>query len=434
MRVRDAMAKGRMLLLCGMDVIYEALYDVLNQRYVRRRTEEGEIELLLRLAIGARSQLCSMAPSFKLLVLVDQDQAFRQLDVPFLNRFMDEHHLERGFEKQLVEPTELLDQARQQLLVQLQAWAEVVALEAGCELVAGGLKPSTLASLLLARPEANLEELKLAIFDMALPLAVFRSKSLQQLGSADNSYFQVRCSLASSMAHVISSADGGILCELSTSSPMAHMPPLQDLAEVGGSSIIPLAQLSGSQQLEDILEKFFSKDSARSSGDRTLVLQVDALSCSPSRLALTRHRCAAKARNRVAECCFVADKLTDRLGAAARSHVFLVLHRVGWTTHGSDWDFQRDFLQSSVYELHVRGLIPSLAEFLGSTVHVPRHWVVGCQRLRILQVWRPLPSGFVACAGRFSKRPLWRRSSPWLCWSWRSGPTVTLEPCNCTCA
>ncbi|CAE7897813.1 RNF213 [Symbiodinium microadriaticum] len=280
MRVRDAMAKGRMLLLCGMDVIYEALYDVLNQRYVRRRTEEGEIELLLRLAIGARSQLCSMAPSFKLLVLVDQDQAFRQLDVPFLNRF----------EKQLAEPTELLDPARQPLLAKLQAWAEVLALEAGCDVVAGGLTPSTLASLLLARPEADLQQLKLAILDMALPLAVFRSKSLQQLRE-ENSYFQVRRSLASSMVHIVSGVNsGGILCELSTSSPMAHMPPLQDLAEVGGHSIIPISQLSGSQQLEDILEKFFS-EGAGTSENRTLVLQVDALSCSTSRLALTRHRC-----------------------------------------------------------------------------------------------------------------------------------------------
>ncbi|CAE7456062.1 RNF213, partial [Symbiodinium sp. CCMP2456] len=297
MRVRDAMAKGRMLLLCGMDVIYEALYDVLNQRYVRRRTEEGEIELLLRLAIGARSQLCSMAPSFKLLVLVDQDQAFRQLDVPFLNRF----------EKQLVEPTELLDPARQPLLAKLQAWAEVLGLEAGCDVVAGGLT--------LARPEADLQQLKLAILDMALPLAVFRSKSLQQLRE-ENSYFQagagiwrpisslanpltciqVRRSLASSMVHVVSGVNsGGILCELSTSSPMAHMPPLQDLAEVGGHSIIPISQLSGSQQLEarrpgvltslssplvcavsakpfavwqDILEKFFS-EGAETSENRT---------------------------------------------------------------------------------------------------------------------------------------------------------------------
>ncbi|CAE7752499.1 RNF213 [Symbiodinium necroappetens] len=300
MRVRDAMAKGRMLLLCGMDVIYEALYDVLNQRYVRRRTEEGEIELLLRLAIGARSQLCSMAPSFKLLVLVDQDQAFRQLDVP------------------------------QPLLAKLQAWAEVLALEAGCDVVAGGLTPSTLASLLLARPEADLQQLKLAILDMALPLAVFRSKSLQQLRE-ENSYFQVRRSLASSMVHIVSGVNsGGILCELSTSSPMAHMPPLQDLAEVGGRSIIPISQLSGSQQLEDILEKFFSEGAGTSENrtvKRTLVLQVDALSCSTSRLALTRHR-AEEARNPPA-------KNTLRLGAAARSHVFLVLHRVGWTSEGS---------------------------------------------------------------------------------------------------
>ena len=65
---------------------------------------------------------------------------------------------------------------------------------------------------------------------------------------------QVRRSLASSMAHVISGvAAAGILCELSTSSPMAHMPPLQDLAEVGGHSIIPISQLSGSEQLEDEL-------------------------------------------------------------------------------------------------------------------------------------------------------------------------------------
>ena len=162
---------------------------------------------------------------------------------------------------------------------------------------------------------------------------------------------QVRRSLASSMFHIVSGVNsGGILCELSTSSPMAHMPPLQDLAEVGGHSIIPISQLSGSQQLEarrpgvltspvvcavsakpfavwqDILEKFFSEgagtsenrtvkrslffmmwrktciqppchetDASQAFSERTLVLQVDALSCSTSRLALTRHRCAEAA-------------------------------------------------------------------------------------------------------------------------------------------
>ena len=41
----------------------------------------------------------------------------------------------------------------------------------------------------LARPKADLQEMKLLVYDMALPLAVFRSKSLQQLGG---SYFQAR--------------------------------------------------------------------------------------------------------------------------------------------------------------------------------------------------------------------------------------------------
>merc|ERR1719174_2469798 len=65
-RVRDAMARGRTLILWGMDAIYEALYDVLNQRYVRRRTATGETERMLRLAIGARSQLCQVAATFKI--------------------------------------------------------------------------------------------------------------------------------------------------------------------------------------------------------------------------------------------------------------------------------------------------------------------------------------------------------------------------------
>jgi hypothetical protein len=48
-----------------------------------------------------------------------------------------------------------------------------------------------LAGPRLARPEAGVEELKIAIFDMAMPLAVFRSKSLQELGKKEgDSYFQ----------------------------------------------------------------------------------------------------------------------------------------------------------------------------------------------------------------------------------------------------
>jgi hypothetical protein len=41
--------------------------------------------------------------------------------------------------------------------------------------------------------------------------------------------------LASSIAHVLGAqTETGLLCELSTSSPMAHMVALSELAEVGG--------------------------------------------------------------------------------------------------------------------------------------------------------------------------------------------------------
>lgn len=263
MCVRDAMAKGRSLVLCGMDVIYEALYDVLNQRYVRRRTEEGEIELMLRLAIGARSQLCPMAENFKLLVLVDQEQAFKQLDVPFLNRF----------EKQLLQPADLLPPDRRPLLDSLRGWCRACGCEASCEVVPGGLElGSTLAALMLAKPEAKLEELQRAVFDMALPLAVFRSKTLQQMQRREEEYFEVRCSLSAAMRYAIDAHDAvesggrGLLCELATSSPMAHMPAVKELAAVGGTEIIPVSQLSGSQQLEDILEKFFQLESETGPG------------------------------------------------------------------------------------------------------------------------------------------------------------------------
>ena len=71
---------------------------------------------------------------------------------------------------------------------------------------------------------------------------------------------QVRRSLCDAMryamdAHVASGNSCGLLCDVATSSPMAHMPPVKDLAAVGGTEIIPVSQLSGSQQLEERAQK-----------------------------------------------------------------------------------------------------------------------------------------------------------------------------------
>jgi hypothetical protein len=57
--VKLAMATGKIIVLMNADNMYEALYDVLNQRYLTKKNQNtGEIQRFLRLAIGSRSSLC----------------------------------------------------------------------------------------------------------------------------------------------------------------------------------------------------------------------------------------------------------------------------------------------------------------------------------------------------------------------------------------
>ena len=75
-----AMAKGRTAVLVNHDNIYEALYDVLNQRYLTKRDPKtGRTQRLLRLAIGARSQLCAVHDAFKVVVIVEASHAYTKV-------------------------------------------------------------------------------------------------------------------------------------------------------------------------------------------------------------------------------------------------------------------------------------------------------------------------------------------------------------------
>ena len=58
------MATGQTAILVSHDNIYEALYDVLNQRYLVKRDANGRTTRMLRLAIGSRSQLCAVHGDF----------------------------------------------------------------------------------------------------------------------------------------------------------------------------------------------------------------------------------------------------------------------------------------------------------------------------------------------------------------------------------
>ena len=86
--VKQAMAAGRVAVLMNNESIYESLYDVLNQRYVSNRDPNTNVVTKqLRLAMGPRSQLCPVREGFKLIVIVQENQAYENLDLPLLNRF-----------------------------------------------------------------------------------------------------------------------------------------------------------------------------------------------------------------------------------------------------------------------------------------------------------------------------------------------------------
>ena len=70
-------------MLVNHDQIYEALYDVLNQRFISRTSPTtGKTVKMLRLAIGARSQLCPVADGFRVIVIAEQEHAYNDLDLP----------------------------------------------------------------------------------------------------------------------------------------------------------------------------------------------------------------------------------------------------------------------------------------------------------------------------------------------------------------
>ncbi|KAJ1621668.1 hypothetical protein T492DRAFT_886545 [Pavlovales sp. CCMP2436] len=114
-QVKTAMALGRTVVLVNHDNLYEALYDVLNQRYVLRAGSR-----LLRIAIGARSQLCAVVKGFKLILLTAAD---------------------------------LLSAQQLQLCTQLEAWAAGVCAASGAasmQAVFCGYHLATIASAVMA--------------------------------------------------------------------------------------------------------------------------------------------------------------------------------------------------------------------------------------------------------------------------------------------
>ena len=106
-QIKTCMADGRTVVLVHQENLYESLYDMLNQHY----TQYGG-QRFVRLAMGTNSRLCPVHNDFRVIVIVDAEQAYHQLAPPLLNRF----------EKQVLMKQDLLDDTLLQILDKLSRW------------------------------------------------------------------------------------------------------------------------------------------------------------------------------------------------------------------------------------------------------------------------------------------------------------------------
>ena len=281
--VKLAMASGKTLVLLNHDNIYEALYDVLNQRYLFKKDKAGVTRRMLRLAIGSRSQLCTVADSFKIVVIVEQDHAYRNLDLPLLNRF----------EKQVFCATDVLTTAQWILVEEIKEWVDQVF----CEITSDGLHSlfcgyhaSTIASVVLYETkfsdneinEGTIERIKQHLLRISLPVAVIQSNTLRSLKNVD--YFAEQCDFKTVMEKFIfNSNTTGVCSTMLTYSPVTHL----DASFNSSISVILLSQLSSEKDLILRLKSFFSSEEKESS----LVVQCDPISCNQSLINHAQHIC-----------------------------------------------------------------------------------------------------------------------------------------------
>ena len=199
--VKLAMAAGSTIVLLNHDNIYEALYDVLNQRYLYKiDSKTKKVTKLLRLAIGSRSQLCQVHHLFKIVIVVEKEHAYKNLSFPLLNRF----------EKQVFTYNDVLGPNQTTLAKDLEIWLTSLKDELkypSLENIICGYHEETLSSAVLAysqyddaRTGGGLEVIKEWLFDIMLPVPIISAHSIPN--SQIDRLFSVRSNLESILTYL----------------------------------------------------------------------------------------------------------------------------------------------------------------------------------------------------------------------------------------
>jgi len=170
-RVKTFMQRPICLVMVHCDALYESLYDLLNQHYM----EYGG-QRYVRIAHGSMSKQCPIHKLFRIIVVVEEHDAYFNLAPPLLNRF----------EKQVFHRRDLMTKADQALLARVaQFWEVLVGLTVRKPGLARGATTSTAARI--AIPGFHQEMLASLVFSL-------RRRRLTDL-SPDDMFVEARKSL-----------------------------------------------------------------------------------------------------------------------------------------------------------------------------------------------------------------------------------------------
>eukprot|EP01060_Flectonema_neradi_P020833 TRINITY_DN2832_c5_g1_i4.p1 TRINITY_DN2832_c5_g1~~TRINITY_DN2832_c5_g1_i4.p1 ORF type:complete len:4086 (+),score=767.97 TRINITY_DN2832_c5_g1_i4:3344-15601(+) len=269
-RVKAAMARGGTVILHNQDSIYESLYDVLNQRYVTRTAREtGKVHKMLRLAVGARSQLCPVQEGFRIIVVAEQDHAYENLDLPLLNRF----------EKQVLTFQDCLSEEQLEMLGKLEKWVESVLSETNFSILSqvfGGFHKDTLSSLIFSHTNLSEEELKMKLADIASPTSVMQSHTLSTTAP---DYSSTHEGLHSCLAYIDKEYKVPPLGVVITNSSAEQLNSMKDPTW----GIITLAELTTERAFLRAFTQLLSSTS------KTIIVQCDPLTSAQSTIDHARH-------------------------------------------------------------------------------------------------------------------------------------------------
>jgi len=196
--IRYCMAKGRTVVLVNCEDLYESLYDLFNMQYL---SYDGN--RYASLVIGTHSKQCVVHEKFRVIIIAEQDHAYRELPSPLLNRF----------EKQVLLRQAIFEDRHFHLLNKIESWCTSVCPSEDLSSTFIGFHSDMLSSLVLSichrdsiDEQSFMNKAKSELLWIGTIDGILRAERKKEEGTYLKTYFdeQVHTSLRSFISYVLS--------------------------------------------------------------------------------------------------------------------------------------------------------------------------------------------------------------------------------------